>query len=80
MRFKVGQEVVCTKRDEWTPGPLGPKFNEVVTVIGYNPHYPWGAVLSEYSTIYWGFHEMWFEPLADISELVEILNEETITV
>lgn len=80
MRFKIGQEVVCIKKGSWsTIGFNGPKFNEIVTVSGYNVHYAWGIILKEYPYAQ-GFDESKFEPVLDIKELVEILQSEPIEI
>lgn len=80
-RFKPGQEVVCTY-DQWQLG--GPKKNEICVVDGVQ------GTWSMYTFIYlkgWdyqppnyagriNFNELHFEPLADITELKEILEQQ----
>lgn len=92
MRFKPGQKVVCRKEDTWISiitGKVatGPKFNEVCTVDHYDEHTRGFVALSEFpeaTAPFTGktFNEKWFEPLADISELTELLNEvpETVSI
>lgn len=92
MRFKKGQEVVCIASGLWVCGcgalhHKGPKTNEVVTCDGYSPTGE-AIYVSEYPTIADcdgtrnAFKEHLFQPLADISELTELLNEvpETVSI
>lgn len=80
-RFKLGQEVVCVSVPKYPPFP-GPKKGEIVIVGPYgvpNPRTGCEAFeIVKYNrpgklTL---FDEKFFEPLADISELKEILNAE----
>lgn len=95
MRFKPGQQVVCTAEwwkckkkflrfwSHWIKNCYGPKQNEIVTVYCYSANAPNMIVLNEYLNAKDGLHgydEQWFEPLADISELKEILEQQPKTV
>lgn len=91
MRFKIGQEVICiaNSRGYWVDRNdpnnnfIGPKKDEIVTVEGYtNGPY---IFFEEYQELdHHGhrncFNEIQFAPLADISELKEILESELLTV
>lgn len=92
MRFKIGQEVVCTcPAEDWTqlgsnakPKAPMPKRDEIVTIERYS-NVPGYIVLIEYN--YYSesggrvcFEEDNFEPLANISELQEILEQQPETV
>lgn len=91
-RFKLGQKVVCiTNTDSWWCDvrkiytDLYPRYNEVYTVAGYSDefdsHYGYGIFLEEIGmSPELNFGENNFEPLADISELTEILQKEEIEV
>lgn len=86
MRFKPGDQVVCTKKDGWCvvyrrpmakrQASIGPKYNEVVTVSqGVDvPGYPVFIILEEYSKRD-GFGEIYFEPLITDEQLAEALKE-----
>jgi len=87
-RFKPGQEVVCVD-DNWTflntnnKAP-GPKKDEIVTVVDYgsSDHY---IVILEYMTkapngLFFEYLEQAFEPVINITELVEILEEDPQTI
>lgn len=84
MRFKTGQKVVCVNRNGWTsrlsgkskPGPL---FNEIVTVESNQPDNT--IRLTEYRmpgfiALRFSYEEDQFEPLMDITELTEILEQQ----
>lgn len=93
-RFHKDQKVVCIRPNApyrsrvsgKSYGMMGPKFNEIVTVSGYSIHYPDSIFLVEHSTVPEGFKlpncylEKYFEPLADITEIHEILQSEDIEV
>lgn len=90
MRFKVGQKVVCTNKDGWeTAKPnwfqrrgwmskdtKGPKFNDVVTVSGYDPDTLLGyyVTLEEWPSADDSFDEQSFEPLISDAELKKALE------
>jgi len=82
MRFKIGEEIVCTMGG-WPLG--GPKENEVVTMDGRSCVTCKGTFifLKEYPEAHLGwrvdYNDKYFAPLMDISELVEILESEPIT-
>jgi len=89
MRFKPGQKVVCIKEDQWKSLETGltfngPKYGEIVTVKCKCPDWPDNIILYEYERLASGrgisFQERRFEPLMDISELTEVLTQESITV
>ena len=77
MRFKSGQEVVCTKKGTWNviygiDGPMdGPKFNQIVTVRGYVLDF---VTFMEYPENQ-GYTDTWFEPVITTEELHEALQE-----
>ncbi len=86
MRFKPGEQVVCIRanNNKWIYNGMlftGPKHGEIVTISSYNGgdcvH------LVEYSICengYFGinsYYEHNFEPLMDITELTEILEQQT---
>lgn len=85
MRFKIGQQVVCKYTDEsWRVISMGsfpdnkhPKDGEIVTVMAYVPPLDGDEyiLLEEY-----GMRNVYFEgdfdPIANISEVIEILNSE----
>lgn len=80
MRFKPGQEVVCLK-SAWEQG--GPKKGEICTVDGHStfgPHtflYLAGYTYDNRNThMRIDFNEVYFSPVADISELQEVLQAE----
>lgn len=89
MRFKPGQEVVCTKKDNWSgpvDAPEGPKYNEVVTVHAYRPYGEF-VILNEYrdggaDDDNYAYHEKHFEPVITTEELNEALADvpETISI
>lgn len=86
MRFKPGQKVVCVNKNGWKSRYTGiikpgPKFNDIVTVEGHG--------FTEHNTIRlveygmpgfigprFSYEEDQFEPLMDISELTEILEQQ----
>lgn len=84
MRFKPGQQIVCTQpKSGWVSDVTweavnGPDRNEIVTVLAYADEC--SILLHEYPDMNEGYHESNFEPLMDISELTEILNAEKIEV
>ena len=85
MKFKVGQQVVCVAKN-WVADNghpfVAPKNNEIVTCAGYRSsdyiflqEYPYDSVGQKQA-----FIETAFEPLMDISELEEVLNQQTVEV
>lgn len=83
-RFKEGQQVVCIWhpqnncwRDRFGNVCDGPADNEVVTVAGYFNDYE--IILVEYPIEGEGYMEKCFEPLMDITEVIEILEQEPAT-
>lgn len=88
--FKIGQQVVCVHTGDWTSTQgdksFGPAFNEIVTISGRSVRFPTCLTFAEYSKPPFGmdlpnaYHQQWFEPIADITVLESILNQETITV
>lgn len=87
MRFKPGQKVVCVHKGDWksivsgrTMNDSKPEYNEIVTVKEYKSiAFTTGIQLTEYPTIHGEvqiFQEKWFEPLMDITELTEILEQQ----
>lgn len=65
-------QVICTENVNWRIG-YGPKKDDIVTVAGdhyLDSHY---YVFEEYS-LGDGYHKRYFSPVANISELTEILN------
>jgi hypothetical protein len=78
MRFKPGQKVVCINKDGWmslddyelVPGPL---FNQVYMITSYECE-GYCRVYEFSQTESW--NEEMFEPLMDISELTEILEQQ----
>lgn len=87
MRFKIGEQIVCLKKS-WYIYPSkestsGPAFHEIVTVHSYDSLST--LILDEYRyDPKYGkecnFPEDCFAPLADISELKEILEQQPETV
>ena len=82
-RFKPRQQVVCVKKN-WVDingkrGAPGPKYNEIVTVEKYDDE-PYMFLIEHKHINYKGqvhtYNENCFEPLADISELEELLKAE----
>jgi len=81
-RFKDGQQVVCTHPTGMWLGVIpGPFHGDIVTVSKYSVIHPGSIELAEYPVSRVGndlpecFDQMWFEPLADITELTESLKE-----
>ena len=86
MKYKRGQELVCTYKGEWhsmVPAPMlgavqGPAFNEIVTCDGYNPFDTQFLFLKEYSCdrngIPQAFYEECFEPLVSTAVLEKELT------
>lgn len=88
MRFEIGQQVVCIKDENWDYG-FGPKKNDIVTVkhFGYFRTHPkdgsfmlnkfWLA-FHEWPQMIDGRHNAYaakfFRPVAEITELTEILE------
>jgi hypothetical protein len=87
MRFKPGQKVVCIQKGQWDYG-FGPKYNDIVTIEkeGFFKTSPQGEPMA---TKFWLAFEEWtemrdgyrvgyaakyFRPVAEISELTEILE------
>lgn len=66
--------------------PACPEPNEIVTVHSYAEFFPDSIVLVEYYIVPPGhtepqcYKERMFEPLADISELTELLKTETVEI
>ena len=81
MRFKIGQEIVCINDQGWIDANgirvCGPFINEICTVTGYETSYH--AILKGYSLVE-GYADYCFEPVVDIKELQEILNNEYATI
>lgn len=91
-RFKVGQQVVCVRPGNglWrgmdtlglTIESSGPAYNDIVTVSDTPSLFPDAIGLVEYPDIPEGctlpnvFACKWFEPLADITELKQILESQ----
>lgn len=82
-RFQKGQRVVCTHpTGMWLGVFPGPKYGEIVTVLKYSVLHPDCIELVEYNYSNVGNHlpdcyvQWFFEPLADISSLVESLESE----
>ncbi len=81
MRFKPGQKVVCViKGKPWHYG-FGPEYNEVVTVLrACECGCLDGVKFVEYLTPKPGeeiaYMDCDFEPLIDITELTEILEQQ----
>lgn len=85
-RFEPGQEVVCVHPTGMWLGVIpGPFPNDIVTVSGYSVIHPDNIELVEYPISRVGnilpdcYKQMWFEPLANISEL-ELKLKETIAI
>jgi len=80
MRFKIGQEIVCINDEGWIDDynrrVCGPSLNELCIVTGYETSHH--AILKGYSLVE-GYAEHCFEPVVDIKELQEILNQEFAT-
>jgi hypothetical protein len=82
-RFKVGQEVVCIKKDGWyilfgTGKLVTPIENEIYTVsnnILFNGD--WFISLNELPSDYC-FNQIHFEPVVRIDELIEILEQQPV--
>lgn len=87
MRFKIGEQVVCLKKS-WVIHPSkeptnGPAFHEIVTVHSYDSTATLMLVEYRYDPRYGkecNFPEDCFAPLADISELTSILEQQPETV
>lgn len=90
MRFRIGQEVVCIKKGVWVCSiskrpwldkRSHPKYNDIVTVDGYDPHDITGIYLTGYNFICGNgerqtFDENRFAPiLENLDEIKEALNE-----
>lgn len=83
-RFKIGQKVVCIKEGEWRPSkdspvdsPVnGPKYGDICTVELYREDIPTSIFIVGYTS---SFKEYRFEPLMDITELVEVLQSEPLS-
>lgn len=80
MRFKPGEQVVCVNNAVPNPISLMPKVGEVVTIKGYCPVFKGNIDLVEYPVdkrgVLQSTPEWRFEPLADITEIHEILSAE----
>lgn len=81
-RFKQGQQVVCTHpTGMWLGVFPGPKMNDIVTVSKYSTIHKSSIELVEYNYSNLGYLipdayiQIWFEPIADINELTQILEE-----
>lgn len=80
MKFKKGQKVVCvdvTPRN--FPDSGGLILNEIYTIFGPNVFGAKGVILYEVRSPYnldGSFWEDRFEPLMDITELTEILEQQ----
>jgi hypothetical protein len=86
-RFKPGQKIICTHPTGLWLGVIpGPFPRDVVTVSKYSVVHPGCIELEEYPhsragkgyELPDGFSQMWFEPLADINEITEILQREEV--
>lgn len=87
-KFKEGQQVVCL-HDDWMDtvtkkcDPYGPRKDQLVTVDFYSDLHPEYCCFVEYEALDSDgdknfFHEENFAPVADITELQEILQSETV--
>lgn len=79
--FQKGQKVICTHpTGMWLGVFPGPKNGELVTISKYSDIHKSYVELVEYNFSNVGndlpdcYAQSWFKPLADISELTEILN------
>jgi hypothetical protein len=91
MKFKKGQKLVCTNKGGWFAtkkffrfwtkliNPIGPKFNEIVTLEAYNPANFQFMALREYELYTDGlrhcYDEQFFEPLVSDETLEEELSK-----
>lgn len=80
--MKPGQQVVCTKKDNWVTVygqdqiRVGPHFNEIVTIEDIRIDQDGGwvfLVLGEYGSKY-GYSSRHFEPLLSLEDLAEALD------
>lgn len=88
MRFKPGQKVVCVNDKGWNviqgvgiTNEAGPKRGDIATVHSYAMSSKDHLALVEWrfctlSGLHQFFEERAFEPLMDISELTEILEQQ----
>lgn len=84
-KFKPGQQVVCTHpTGMWLGVFPGPKYGEIVTIDRYSEIYKTSLELREYNYSNVGnelpdcYNQCWFEPLADIEELVNKISEKNV--
>lgn len=84
-KFQPGQQVVCTHPTGMWLGVIpGPFAGELVTVDRYSTIHKDCIELKEYPVSRAGkgfelpdaFQQQWFKPLADITELTDILEQE----
>lgn len=79
MRFKPGQEIVCT--NHYGASELRAPFPKINSIYIANEYYSDDFLtLKNFYDSEWAYCERWFEPVADISELKEILNQKPIEV
>ncbi len=83
MRFEIGEQIVCIKKDGWTYGGSNPKFNEIVTVVGYDltdpipgENYLFIKEHLSYQGKKCSYYEMCFAPiLNNLDEIKEVLKK-----
>lgn len=81
--FQNGQKVVCVHpTGMWLGVFPGPFYGDIVTVDRYSEIHKSSIELKEYPVSFVGndlpdaYAQVWFKPLADISELTEILEQQ----
>jgi len=84
-RFQKGQQVICTHPTGMWLGVIpGPFKGDIVTIVKYSSIHGDSIELEEYPVSRTGrtmpecFTQVWFEPVADINELTEVLERENI--
>lgn len=70
-QYRKGQELVCIKDDGWDVG-FGPKKDEIVHFDGYFNPRQHSIGFDEYPIT--AYKAIYFVPVADITELKEILE------
>ena len=80
-QFHPGQEVVCTKKDNWTTvyGPEtvrnGPEYNQVVTISEIRKTPDWEFLVFVEFGPRWGYSSRHFSPVLSREDLVVALDE-----